>query len=196
MENNNFDYERFEMLEKKIKELETQNKVIINENNKLKAAIAIKPISTHSNKERSLVNLLSPKVYNYLFDYNVDEKTGELLKNVKIERKNGNFTNFYRYILQTIKPVAKANCGNKDKFLAKNPNFYELNDREWEVFKTAMFKIIEITLRAKLGFSEKFNKFSVEQIFKLSEDKIKEILTDGTEKQITFCWANNNEKGV
>ena len=76
------------------------------------------------------------------------------------------------------------------------PNFYELNDREWEVFKTAMFKIIEITLRAKLGFSEKFNKFSVEQIFKLSEDKIKEILTDGTEKQITFCWANNNEKGV
>lgn len=142
----NFDYSRLQALEKRVEQLEVKNQVLTNENNKMKAYIGAK--STHSVTERALAKMVDKDIYNELFNFDVNPKTGAIITASR-ERMNTNFTNLYRNILTVIKPVGKCTNGQKNRFYIKNPNLYELTNYEFEVFKILIDEVMQNLLESK-----------------------------------------------
>lgn len=142
----NFDYSRIQSLEKRVQQLEVQNQVLMNENNQMKAYIGTK--SPHSVNERALARMVDENAYNELFNFDVNPKTGAITIASK-GRMNTNFTNLYRSLLTVIKPVGKCTNGGKNKFYIKNPNLYELNNEEFEIFKVTVNEVMQKLLKAK-----------------------------------------------
>lgn len=142
----NFDNSRLQELEKRVQQLEVQNRVLTNENNKMKAYIGTK--STHSVNERALAKMVDKDTYNELFNFDVDPKTGAII-NASSERMNTNFTNLYRNILTVIKPVGKCTNGQKNRFYIKSPHLYELTNYEFEVLKNLIDEVMQKLLESK-----------------------------------------------
>lgn len=135
--------ERLEALEKKLAELKVQNRQLMIDNSKLKAIIA-----TSSTGKRELAPLIDKTKYEYLFKYDIDHATGEIIP-ADLERMNNNFTNYYRYILQTLIPTPKSYNGQKNKFYCKNPNLNELTERQWKIVSKTVLQLVDITFKAK-----------------------------------------------
>lgn len=141
-------FKRLDELEKKMAELLITNQRIINENAQLKAALAVQPKSQFSNKSRSLAPLMDKEKYNYLFNYNCNPETGEII-DADSERLLNNFTNLVRYILQSLKPTPRCTSGQKNKFYVKYPNLYELNDEQFSIVTDAIRDIVDTMYIAK-----------------------------------------------
>lgn len=135
--------ERLEALEKKLIELEVQNKQLMIDNNKLKTIIA-----TSTTGKRELASLIDKDKFEYLFNYDINHDTGEIVS-ADPERMNNNFTNYYRYILQTLMPTPKSCNGQKNKFYCKNPNLNELTEQQWKIVSKAIPQLVDITFKAK-----------------------------------------------
>lgn len=135
--------ERLEALEKKLIELEVQNKQLMLDNSKLKTIIA-----TSSTGKRELASLIDKDKFEYLFNYDINHDTGEIVS-ADPERMNNNFTNYYRYILQTLMPTPKSCNGQKNKFYCKNPNLNELTEQQWKIVSKAIPQLVDITFKAK-----------------------------------------------
>jgi hypothetical protein len=145
----NFDnYKRLDELEKKMAELLIQNQRIANENAQLRAALAVQPKSQYSNKNRALAPLMDREKYTYLFNYDCDPDTGEIIE-ANSERLLINFTNLARYILQCMKPVSKCTNGRKNKFYLKYPQLYELDDEQFSIVTDVIKQIIDDLYVAK-----------------------------------------------
>lgn len=136
-------------LVKRMNQLEVQNQRLLNDNNQLKAALAIQPKSQHSVKNREIATAIPRKKYDYLFGFDVNPKTGEK-RTADWARKNSNFTNLYRSLLTVLKPVGKATNGQKNKFLIKSPNLYELDNEEFEIIKSAIIDIVDVLFLEKM----------------------------------------------
>lgn len=152
MDNYNYYDKKISALEKKIGQLEALNQQVINDNNELKAKLSRERKSTHSIADRSLFPQIDQTIANFLFNYDVDPKTGIINTSASSARKNTNFTNFYRFILQVLKPRGKATRGQKNKFLPTNCNLGELSEKEWSVVVYLLQKITELTAIAKAAF--------------------------------------------
>lgn len=134
--------QRLEALERSNEQIKAKNQELANENAQLKAALAIKPQSQYGVKQRMLIPLMDREKYNYLFNYDVDVVTGDIIKATE-ERKAINFQNLQRYVFQVLKPVGRTTNGQKNKFYLKYPNMYELNEIEWECAVDAMKLILD-----------------------------------------------------
>lgn len=152
MDNYNYYDKKISALEKKIGQLGALNQQVINDNNELKAKLSRERKSTHSIADRSLFPQIDQTIANFLFNYDVDPKTGIINTSASPARKNTNFTNFYRFILQVLKPRGKATRGQKNKFLPTNCNLGELSEKEWSVVVYLLQKITELTAIAKAAF--------------------------------------------
>lgn len=133
-------------LQKKVEQLEVQGKQLTNDNSRFKAALNQK--SQFATKDRSLVSFVDPIKYDYLFDFDVSQE-GNIISSVSAERKNTNFTNLYRSLLLVLKPTAKCSNGQKNKFYIKNPNLYELTDKEYKIFGNYLVKVLDSLIEVK-----------------------------------------------
>lgn len=146
----NFDNERLEKLEKQLLELKAQNHQIINENLRLKAMIESQP---QSNRNRELIPLIDKKKYDYLFNFDANPDTGEIVS-ASVERKATNFTNLARYIMQVFKPTANRDHKGKRKFYLKHPAMCDFTNIEWEIVKSSVLKIIDVLDECKQEYDK------------------------------------------
>ena len=124
----NFDgYNKIRALEERMKQLEIQNQKLVADNEKLKEKIESKE---HIKRPRNVKDVIPDKQYEFLFGYDVDEKTGAVIKADTVYQRSNNFTNFFRYISQTMKPNSrKAN----DKYVVTSTAMNRFDETEWQI---------------------------------------------------------------
>ena len=143
----NFNYERLRKIEEENKALSEQISILtgkilsLEKNNQVDVP----------NKEppRTLLPFIDDEVANYLFGWDADPTTGEIVPASK-EKRNNNFTNFYRYISQTFKPVSNIRTGQKNKYLLRWPQLTDFSENEWCVFKSLILNIVQMVYDAKI----------------------------------------------
>lgn len=142
MKKNETDFEKLERIEKAYKLLLMRCYELEEEVKNLKSDIEKAPI-------RTLLPDIDESVADYLFNVDVDPNTGELIS-ATLEKRNCNFTNFYRYISQTFKPTAVINTGQKDKFLLKWSCLNDMSEKEYRIFRELIFDIVQLIYTAKV----------------------------------------------
>lgn len=143
----NFNYERLRKIEEENKALSEQISILTS---KILSLEKNNQVDVPNKKlPRTLLPFIDDCVANYLFGWDADPTTGEIVP-ASIEKRNNNFTNFYRYISQAFKPISNIRTGQKNKYLLKWPQLTDFSEKEWDIFKNLIFDIVQLVYTAKV----------------------------------------------
>lgn len=138
----NFNYEKLRKIEAENYEMKQQISILRNRILKLEK-------NGGENAPRQLLPLIDEEVANYLFGWDVEPETGDIIPS-DFEKRNCNFTNFYRYIAQAFKPKSDSTTGRKNKFRLRWSNLNDFSESEWNIFKQLIADIVQLIYSAKV----------------------------------------------